>query len=101
MAKGRICAKIIYRKVSKNTYVVYDYIICSIIIEGVKKMKKFFASALLVAGVLTSSNCFAALDYSYNRAEKIFTVKSEEIIPLEDGANELTVAFTKEYDFSN
>ena len=64
-------------------------------------MKKFFASALLVAGVLTSSNCFAALDYSYNRAEKIFTVKSEEIIPLEDGANELTVAFTKEYDFSN
>lgn len=63
-------------------------------------MKKFFVSALLVAGMLTSSNCFAALDYSYNRTEKIFTVKSEEIIPLEDGANELTIAFTKEYDFS-
>lgn len=63
-------------------------------------MKKFLTSALVVAGLLTSSNCFAALDYSYNRAEKIFTVKSEDIIPLEDGENELTVAFTKEYDFS-
>lgn len=64
-------------------------------------MKKIFTSALLVAGLLTSSNCFAALDYSYNRTDKIFTVKSEDIIPLEDGANELTIAFTKEYDFSS
>lgn len=63
-------------------------------------MKKILTSALLVAGLLTSSNCFAALDYSYNRADKIFTVKSQEVISLEDGANELTVAFAKEYDLS-
>lgn len=64
-------------------------------------MKKIITSALLVAGLLTSSHCFAALDYSYSRAEKIFTVKSEEIIPLEEGSNELRIAFTKEYDFSD
>lgn len=64
-------------------------------------MKKILTSALLVAGLLTSSNCFAALDYSYDRVEKIFTVKSEDVISLEDGANELTVAFIKEYNLAD
>lgn len=64
-------------------------------------MKKILTSALLVAGLLTSSNCFAALDYSYDRVEKIFTVKSEDVISLEDGANELTVAFIKEYNLAS
>lgn len=64
-------------------------------------MKKILTSALLVAGLLTSSNCFAALDYSYDRVEKIFTVKSEDVISLEDGANELTVAFIKEYNLKD
>lgn len=64
-------------------------------------MKKFLTAAVLVAGLLTSANCFAALDYSYNPTDKIFTVKSEDIIPLEDGANELKVAFTKEYNFAS
>lgn len=60
-------------------------------------MKHKFTAALLAAGLLTCSNCLAALEYNYDRETKQFTVKSEEIIPLEDGTNQLTVSFNKEY----
>ena len=60
-------------------------------------MKRKLAAALFAAGLLVSSNCLAALDYSYNEQTGIFTVKSEDVIPIEDGANTLRVAFVKEY----
>lgn len=62
-------------------------------------MKHKLTAALLAAGLLTCSSCFAALEYSYDREAKHFTVKSEEIIPLEEGANQLKVTFSKEYNF--
>ena len=61
-------------------------------------MKKYITAALLAAGVLTCSNCFAALEYSFDREAKIFTAKSEDIISLNEGANMLRVSFTKEYN---
>ena len=60
-------------------------------------MKKFLTAALLTAGILTSSNCFAALESSYDSNNKVFTTKSEEVIVLDDGANQLKVVFFKEY----
>lgn len=49
---------------------------------------------------MTSSNCLAALEYNYDADAKVFAVKSQEIIPLEEGANQLTLTFSKEYDLS-
>ena len=63
-------------------------------------MKKFMTAALVAAGVLTSSNCLAALEYNYDADTKVFAVKSQDVIALEDGANQLTLTFSKEYDLS-
>lgn len=63
-------------------------------------MKKFMTAALVAAGILTSSNCLAALEYNYDADAKVFAVKSQEIISLEEGANQLTLTFSKEYDLS-
>lgn len=61
-------------------------------------MRKILTSALVFAGVMTSASCFAALQYEYAPNTKIFIVKSEDVLPLDDGANQLTVSFTKEYN---
>lgn len=61
-------------------------------------MKKMFTAAMVVAGILTSANCFAALQYNFDKETRVFTVKSEEVISLEEGANELQVAFVKQYN---
>jgi len=61
-------------------------------------MKRIFTAAILVAGIMTSANCLAALQYSFDREAKVFTVKSEDVISLEEGANQLKVAFVKQYN---
>ena len=61
-------------------------------------MKKFVVAAVLAAGLWTSADCLAALEYSFDQETKVFTVKSEELISLDEGANELKVAFVKRYN---
>lgn len=61
-------------------------------------MKKLVVAAVLAAGLWTSADCLAALEYSFDREAKVFTVKSEELISLDEGANELKVAFVKRYN---
>lgn len=60
-------------------------------------MKKYLSTAILASALFASTNCFAALQYNYDKNSNSYTIKSEDIIPLDEGKNLLKIAFTKEY----